>query len=100
MNNVALGFDVNLAVHIIFRSGGLSASLLLGWLSGKKYSRTQVLSVIFITVGVASATLSSIAHLLLSPPPPKKKRYFALRGVIPLLSLTALGDYDRRRVTV
>ncbi|KAG8949256.1 golgi uridine diphosphate-N- acetylglucosamine transporter [Tulasnella sp. 424] len=60
LNNLALGFDVNLAVHIIFRSGGLAANLLMGWLmKGKRYSRAQVVSVVLVTIGVASATLST-----------------------------------------
>lgn len=60
LNNLALGFDVNLAVHIIFRSGGLAANLLMGWLmKGKKYTRAQVVSVVLVTIGVASATLST-----------------------------------------
>ncbi|KAG8960603.1 golgi uridine diphosphate-N- acetylglucosamine transporter [Tulasnella sp. 419] len=59
LNNLALGFDVNLAVHIIFRSAGLCANMLLGWSVGKRYTKAQVLSVILITLGVASATLSS-----------------------------------------
>ncbi|KAG8893801.1 golgi uridine diphosphate-N- acetylglucosamine transporter [Tulasnella sp. 403] len=58
LNNLALGYNVNLAVHIIFRSGGLSANLLLGWLAGKRYSRMQVASVILVTFGVMAATLS------------------------------------------
>ncbi|KAG8892500.1 golgi uridine diphosphate-N- acetylglucosamine transporter, partial [Tulasnella sp. 417] len=60
LNNLALGFDVNLAVHIIFRSGGLAANLFMGWLvKGKKYTRAQVVSVVLVTLGVASATLST-----------------------------------------
>ncbi|KAG8985442.1 golgi uridine diphosphate-N- acetylglucosamine transporter [Tulasnella sp. JGI-2019a] len=59
LNNAALGYNVSVAVHMIFRSANLPANLLLGWLSGKKYTRLQVLSVILVTFGVVSATLSS-----------------------------------------
>ncbi|KAG8865212.1 golgi uridine diphosphate-N- acetylglucosamine transporter [Tulasnella sp. 330] len=66
LNNWALGFDVNLAVHIIFRSGGLAANVIVGMLAGKKYTRLQVTSVVLVTLGVACSTLSS--------PPIKKSR--------------------------
>ncbi|KAG8854184.1 golgi uridine diphosphate-N- acetylglucosamine transporter [Tulasnella sp. 330] len=59
LNNAALGYNVDLPLHIIFRSAGLPANLLLGTVFGKKYTRGQVLSVILVTVGVTFATLSS-----------------------------------------
>ena len=61
LNNMALGFDVNVAVHIIFRSGGLCANLVLGRIMGKRYSWAQILSVVLVTVGVAAATMSSMS---------------------------------------
>ncbi|KIM42796.1 hypothetical protein M413DRAFT_444451 [Hebeloma cylindrosporum] len=49
-----------MAVHIIFRSGGLIISLILGWLiSRKRYTITQVTSVLLVTVGVVITTLSA-----------------------------------------
>ncbi|KAG9016871.1 golgi uridine diphosphate-N- acetylglucosamine transporter [Tulasnella sp. JGI-2019a] len=66
LNSWALGFDVNLAIHIIFRSGGLAANLFVGWLAGKKYNKWQITSVILVTIGVALTALSS--------PPSKKRR--------------------------
>jgi solute carrier family 35 (UDP-xylose/UDP-N-acetylglucosamine transporter), member B4 len=37
INNAAFGYHVPMAVHIIFRSGGLIVSMLLGWfVAGKK----------------------------------------------------------------
>lgn len=38
LNNAAFGYQIPMAVHIIFRSGGLIISMMLGWLiSGKRY---------------------------------------------------------------
>ncbi|KDQ12692.1 hypothetical protein BOTBODRAFT_176127 [Botryobasidium botryosum FD-172 SS1] len=60
LNNAAFGYAIPMAVHIIFRSGGLCANMLVGWLAGgKKYSRSQVGAVLLITAGIASATLAS-----------------------------------------
>ena len=48
-----------MSVHIIFRSGGLIVSMVLGWALGKKYTWTQVASVVLVTIGVALTTLSA-----------------------------------------
>lgn len=58
LNNVALGYNVNVAIHIIFRSGGLAANVILGMWTGKRYSRAQMVSVTLVTLGVIAATLS------------------------------------------
>ncbi|KDN47493.1 LOW QUALITY PROTEIN: hypothetical protein RSAG8_03633, partial [Rhizoctonia solani AG-8 WAC10335] len=50
------------AVHIIFRSGGLVVNLLLGLALGKKYTPNQILSVLLVTAGVALSTASSLSH--------------------------------------
>lgn len=36
LNNAAFGYEIPMAVHIIFRSGGLIVSMLLGWLVSNK----------------------------------------------------------------
>ncbi|RIA93857.1 UAA transporter [Glomus cerebriforme] len=60
LNNIALGYNISVPLHIIFRSGGLIVSLILGWaIVGKRYSIQQVISVIMVTLGVACATISS-----------------------------------------
>jgi len=47
-------------VHIIFRSGGLIVSMVLGWLvSKKRYNSAQVISVLLVTLGVVLTTLSA-----------------------------------------
>ncbi|KAI0251466.1 UAA transporter [Lactifluus subvellereus] len=60
LNNLAFGYSIPMPVHIIFRSGGLVISMLMGWLiSGKSYTMSQVLSVFVVTAGVILTTLSS-----------------------------------------
>lgn len=36
LNNLAFSYDIPMPVHIIFRSGGLVISMLLGWLISRK----------------------------------------------------------------
>ncbi|KZP21732.1 UAA transporter [Athelia psychrophila] len=60
LNNVAFGYKIPMPVHIIFRSGGLIVSMLLGYLiTGKRYTIVQVASVFVVTAGVAVTTLSA-----------------------------------------
>ncbi|PPQ83639.1 hypothetical protein CVT25_006245 [Psilocybe cyanescens] len=60
LNNAAFAYNIPMAVHIIFRSGGLMISLIFGWLiSKKRYTTTQVLSVFLVTLGVIITTLSA-----------------------------------------
>ncbi|KAI0069274.1 UAA transporter [Artomyces pyxidatus] len=60
LNNAAFAYNIPMPVHIIFRSGGLVISMLMGWLiSGKKYTLTQITSVLVVTLGVVLTTLSA-----------------------------------------
>ncbi|KAK0231479.1 UAA transporter [Armillaria fumosa] len=59
LNNAAFAYQIPMSVHIIFRSGGLIVSMILGCAVGKKYNIHQVLSVILVTLGVACTTLSA-----------------------------------------
>ncbi|RKP05267.1 UAA transporter [Thamnocephalis sphaerospora] len=60
LNNRALGYQISVPLHIVFRSGGLFVSMLLGWLvAGKKYNLAQISSIMLVTAGVVMATLSS-----------------------------------------
>ncbi|KAF8298286.1 UAA transporter [Clavulina sp. PMI_390] len=57
LNNFAFAYRVPMAVHIVFRSGGLVVNMLMGWLvMGKRYSILQVLSVLLVSVGIGIAT--------------------------------------------
>ncbi|KAE9402869.1 UAA transporter, partial [Gymnopus androsaceus JB14] len=52
LNNAAFAYYIPMAVHIIFRSGGLVISMILGWLfAGKTYANSQVVSVLIVTLG-------------------------------------------------
>ncbi|KAF8654711.1 hypothetical protein AX16_003462 [Volvariella volvacea WC 439] len=60
LNNAAFAYHIPMFVHIIFRSGGLIVSMVMGYLiSGKRYNLTQVLSVLVVTSGVLLTTLSA-----------------------------------------
>ncbi|KAJ4471973.1 UAA transporter [Lentinula aciculospora] len=60
LNNAAFAYRIPMAVHIIFRSGGLVISMILGWIfAGKTYTAAQVISVFIVTLGVVLTTLSA-----------------------------------------
>ncbi|KAL7281979.1 hypothetical protein ACG7TL_003446 [Trametes sanguinea] len=60
LNNAAFAYAIPMPVHIIFRSGGLVVSMLMGWaVAGKRYNTVQVLSVLLVTAGVVLTTLSA-----------------------------------------
>ncbi|KAL5488285.1 YEA4_2 [Sanghuangporus weigelae] len=60
LNNAAFAYHVPMAVHIIFRSGGLVVNMLLGWAFEKRrYSRLQAGAVVLVTLGVILTALSS-----------------------------------------
>ncbi|THV00572.1 UAA transporter [Dendrothele bispora CBS 962.96] len=60
LNNAAFAYRIPMAVHIIFRSGGLMVSMTLGWLFAKKtYTPMQIISVLLVTLGVMFTTFSA-----------------------------------------
>jgi len=60
LNNAAFAYRIPMSVHIIFRSGGLIVSMVLGRiLVGKRYTWMQVESVMLVTAGVALTTFSA-----------------------------------------
>lgn len=79
LNNAAFAYKIPMPVHIIFRSGGLVVSMLMGWiLLGRRlspshtypvveesnrtkfrYQRGQVLAVFLVTVGILLTTVSA-----------------------------------------
>ncbi|KAF7297120.1 Glucooligosaccharide oxidase [Mycena indigotica] len=58
LNNWAFAYKVPLTILIVFRSAGLPVSMLFGFIAGKRYSPTQVLSVLLVTTGVILVTLA------------------------------------------
>ncbi|RTE69900.1 hypothetical protein BHE90_015711 [Fusarium euwallaceae] len=58
LNNHAFSYDISVPVHIILRSGGSITTMAAGYLYGKRYSRTQVVAVVLLTLGVILAAWS------------------------------------------
>ncbi|KAF4445064.1 hypothetical protein F53441_10988 [Fusarium austroafricanum] len=58
LNNHAFSYDISVPVHIILRSGGSITTMAAGYLYGKRYSQTQVVAVILLTLGVILAAWS------------------------------------------
>jgi UDP-xylose/UDP-N-acetylglucosamine transporter B4 len=59
INNAALNWNISMPVHTVYRSSGLAATLLSGWLFfGKRYSVHQILSCMLVCVGVVTLTLA------------------------------------------
>jgi UDP-xylose/UDP-N-acetylglucosamine transporter B4 len=82
-----------MSVHIIFRSGGLIVSMLLGWiLVGKRYTAMQVESVMLVTAGVALTTLSARSSAATTPTTEDTTNayYYTYATGITILSLALL----------
>ena len=58
LNNLAFGYKISVPVHIILRSGGSVTTILVGWLWGKRFTRLQIVSVAFLTIGVIIAAMA------------------------------------------
>jgi UDP-xylose/UDP-N-acetylglucosamine transporter B4 len=60
LNNYALGFKIPMPLHIIFRSGSVMVSMLIGYLFfDRKFSKSQILGVFLVTFGVILSTIAS-----------------------------------------
>ncbi|KAJ2789664.1 golgi uridine diphosphate-N- acetylglucosamine transporter [Coemansia helicoidea] len=59
-NNLALGYQISIPLHIVFRSSGLIASMACGLAVGKRYPVAQVAAVAMVSAGVVVATLASV----------------------------------------
>ncbi|PVU94737.1 hypothetical protein BB561_002307 [Smittium simulii] len=58
LNNLAYRYHVPVPLNLVFRSSSLVTNMFLGYLiAGKKYSKTQILSVIMVTIGIIVATI-------------------------------------------
>ena len=58
MNNYAFSYNISVPMHIILRSAGSITTIAVGWMWGKRFSRIQVVSVLFLTVGVVMSAWS------------------------------------------
>ncbi|OJJ43699.1 hypothetical protein ASPZODRAFT_136160 [Penicilliopsis zonata CBS 506.65] len=62
LNNWAFAYEISVPLHIIVRSGGPVASMIVGYIiNSKRYSTLQILSVILLTLGVVGAALADTA---------------------------------------
>lgn len=62
LNNWAFAYRISVPLHIILRSGGPVASMIIGYVfNAKKYSHGQILAVAMLTIGVIAAALAD-AH--------------------------------------
>ncbi|KAK2735755.1 golgi uridine diphosphate-N- acetylglucosamine transporter [Myotisia sp. PD_48] len=62
LNNSVFIFKISVPLHIIIRSAGPVASMLIGYLyNSRRYSRNQVISVTILSAGVVAAALAD-AH--------------------------------------
>ena len=67
LNNWAFAFDISVPVHIILRSFGSVCTMGAGWLTGKRYSKLQVFSVVVLTAGVViSAWADALSKVILA----------------------------------
>ncbi|KAH8708017.1 UDP-N-acetylglucosamine transporter yea4 [Beauveria bassiana] len=58
LNNHAFSYDISVPVHIIIRSGGSITTMVAGYIYGKRYSKTQIMSVMLLSIGVIQAAWS------------------------------------------
>jgi UDP-xylose/UDP-N-acetylglucosamine transporter B4 len=59
-NNYALSYHVPMPLHMVFRAGSLMANMLMGMvLLGKRYKPIKYVSVLMITIGIATCTVMS-----------------------------------------
>ncbi|KAJ5915263.1 UDP-N-acetylglucosamine transporter yea4 [Penicillium verhagenii] len=59
LNNWAFAYKISVPLHIIIRSGGPVASMVVGYIfNNKSYSRGQILAVVMLTAGVVAAALA------------------------------------------
>merc|ERR1719500_658907 len=60
VNNAALGFNISMPLHMIFRAGSLMANMMLGMIIlNKRYTKVKYHSVIIISLGIAACTIVS-----------------------------------------
>ena len=93
LNNAAFGYKISLPLHIILRSAGPVASMMVGYIwAGKRYSLQKTLAVALLFVGVVLAALSDASSKTPSTPAAKGKDNASMRNTTANLvpSLTTL----------
>ncbi|KAL7425048.1 golgi uridine diphosphate-N-acetylglucosamine transporter [Cryptotrichosporon argae] len=95
MNNFAFDMKIPMAVHIIFRSGGLCVSMLTGYfMARRRYSIGQVAAGIIITAGIVLATLSAPRRPRGGVPAPVAPRITTTTAAANLAASSASGTVD------
>ncbi|KAF1730268.1 UDP-N-acetylglucosamine transporter yea4 [Beauveria bassiana] len=84
LNNHAFSYDISVPVHIIIRSGGSITTMVAGYIYGKRYSKTQIMSVMLLSIGVIQAAWSDA-----SAKPMILYRSFGLRVPSQLVNVAA-----------
>jgi solute carrier family 35 (UDP-xylose/UDP-N-acetylglucosamine transporter), member B4 len=60
LNNYALGYRIGMPLHIIFRSGGLLVSMVVGFtFFNRSFTITKIFAVILVTIGVVVSSFAS-----------------------------------------
>ena len=71
LNNAALDYHISIPVHTVFRSSGLTATLLLGrFFYRTHYPTHQVLACMLVSVGILSVTLADVGRGRTTPSTP------------------------------
>jgi len=79
LNNVVLNFNISMPLHMIFRSGSLITSMILGIIIlERRYPISKYISVIMITVGVATCTFESGKYIKHPNEPVSKDGFYDL----------------------
>jgi solute carrier family 35 (UDP-xylose/UDP-N-acetylglucosamine transporter), member B4 len=58
LNNKAFNYKISVPLHIILRSAGPVATMAVGYVAGKRYTKVQVLAVTFLFLGVVQAAVA------------------------------------------
>lgn len=81
LNNAAFGYKISLPLHIILRSAGPVASIIVGYIwAGKRYSSQKALAVALLFVGVVLAALSDASSKAPSAPAGSKSKDDVLKS--------------------
>ncbi|KAJ3327933.1 hypothetical protein HDU91_004234 [Kappamyces sp. JEL0680] len=63
LNNWALGFSIPVPFHIIFRSGSLMVSMLMGYVFfSRTFSAGKIIGVLVVTIGIVVSSFASAAN--------------------------------------
>jgi UDP-xylose/UDP-N-acetylglucosamine transporter B4 len=95
LNNYALRFNIPMPLHIVFRSGSVMVSMLLGYtFFNRKFAKFQIIGVFLVTIGVIISTIASNNHTSTNESP--LKFLFGL-GVLSLALIISclLGQYQQ-----